>query len=140
MELKAIETEGSCGEGLGWVSAIERGEIGCGKTFKFADAGIGALKNGGGLKRRGEDADDGLTDALGEQAPGKQLDDDEIGVFVDDEAGEVVRLAEAEAAGVGFGGEESVAAGDGGGQALREKGQPCRVLDGFAGDEAKGDL
>jgi len=83
---------------------------------------------------------DGGADLVGIEAAGEQLDDDDAGVFVDDEAGELVGFTEDEAAGVREGVEHGAAAGDGGAETVCEEGEPGRLGDQFASNDAEGKL
>ena len=75
-----------------------------------------------------------------EQAFGQELQHNQVAVLVGDEAGQLVGLAEAQAAGVVGVVEQRLAAGDGRAQARREQLEPCGFVEGFARDEAQRDL
>ena len=63
-----------------------------------------------------------------------------LAVLVDDQAGQLVGLAEAEAAGVIGGVKQRLAAGDGCAQARLEQLEPRGLIERVARDQAQGDL
>ena len=121
---EAVQVKLCGGDRLLGIGKPERIEAGRGQTLQLADARIGALVNGGGRKLLAQDAHAGFAHACGEQAFGQELQDDEVAVFVGDEAGQFVGLAEAQAAGIVGGVEQRLAAGDGRAQARREQLEP----------------
>ena len=66
-----------------------------GKAFDLADARIGAFEDGSRLEFFAKDAHTCLAYAWSEQPFGKELNNDQIAVLVDNEAGQFVGLAEA---------------------------------------------
>jgi hypothetical protein len=134
-------------DGAGEVERLLRRD---GKLLEDADARVGTLEDGtraevGVRKFRGERleerARDGFADVGEVEALGEYLDEDEVVVAIDDEAGELVGFGEDEAGGICGSGEKREAAGDGGGDALFEEGEEGIAIGEFVGrEEAEGDL
>jgi len=114
--------------------------VGGAQSLEFAHAGVGALQNGRGGKFFAEHGDAGRTHGVRIKAFGEELEDDQVAVFVDYQAGDLVRLTETEAAGVGLVVEEAPTAGDGLTEARCEQQEPGGLVDGLAGDHAERDL
>ena len=127
MKGEAVEMELRGGHGLRGIGEPQRIETGRGQTLQLANARIGALENGCGRELLAQDADAGVAHACGEQAFGQELQHDELAVLVGDEAGQLVGLAEAEAAGVVGGVEHRFAAGDGRAQARLRAARAMRL-------------
>ena len=141
VEAEAVEAEVGAGlRALGVVAEERRGGW-SGKAFELTDTGVGAFPDGNFAGQLfGQDFDADVSGFRVVEAFGEELHDYDSGVFVDDEAGEIVGFGEDETAGVGFRAEERLAAIDGGSQAVGELGEPLGLGDEFAGDEAQGDL
>lgn len=105
VELKPIETENSRGCGLALAEVKERLRAWCGKLLELADTRIGTLKNREGLvsgtQGRAESVDQGLPDVVLCGALGQQLHDDEVGIAVGYDAGEVIGLGKDQTLGIG---------------------------------------
>lgn len=137
---EAVQVKVRAGEGMRGIGEPEWIGARCGKAFELADARFGALDDRRGLHLFAQDADAGLAYAGSEQAFGEELHDDERAVFVDDEAGQLVGFAEAEAAGVVGGVEHGLAARDGRAQTAFEQLEKGGVIEGVARYEAQSDL
>ncbi len=137
---KAIEPELRAGDGLFGIRRPERCERGRGEAFKLADARVRPLEDGGRFQRVMQDACAEAANGRRVEPASKKLQDDEVVVLVDDEAGQLIGFAEAEPAGVGVAGEERLAADDGGAEAGLKQFEPALPVERFAGDEAEGDL
>src|SRR5580692_11524953 len=97
---EAIEMKLSGCNGRSWIGKPQRVCAGCGQAFKFTNAGIGALENCRGREILAQDAHACFRNSGGEKAFGEELQNHQVAVFVCDEAGQLVGLAEREAAGV----------------------------------------
>ena len=145
-EAEAVEGEDGVEGGFG--AGGEEGLAGAGcELLQFPDSWVGAFEDGCDSGQSGEDGGEGGADVVLGSCLGEELDDDEVVVAVDDDAGEVVCLGEDEAGGVAacevVGGcdAELVAKRDGGVEAdAEELEEGCAVECGFGGDEPDGDL
>jgi hypothetical protein len=144
MKLQAVEAEGVGGNGIfERAGAPERCQVGCGKRFEFANARVRALEDGlkaGAGEVGGELFNDGGADGGVVHAGDEQLQDDDVGVLVDDEAGELIGLGKDEAAGVCLRVEQHFAAGQGGLDALAQEWKPGGGIEVATRDEAQGNL
>ena len=119
--------------------------MGEGRRSSSRTRGVGALDDGEGLSTLAEAFAEGFDDGGAEVvlggSLGEELEDGEVVVSVDDDAGERVGFAEDEAEGVGLGGE--LGAEGEGGAAIRPRTvarYASRLRAGFGGDHAEGDL
>ena len=114
--------------------------LGAGRPSKLADARIGPLENRRRREFFAKHAHAGFACASRKQTFGEELQNDQVAVFVGDDAGQFVGLAEAKTAGVVGGVEQRFAPRDGRAQPCLEQFEPCGLIDGLARDEAQRDL
>uniref|UniRef100_E6QKZ5 Uncharacterized protein n=1 Tax=mine drainage metagenome TaxID=410659 RepID=E6QKZ5_9ZZZZ len=144
VKAEAIEQEDGLECGRGWLRGVERHVCGSRHAFEGANAWVGSFPEGKrgavGIEVMANGGDDGGADGGGVQPAREELDDDQIGVLVEDDAGEIIGFAEDQAAGVGRVVEQGFAQSDGGVEAISKQGEPNRFVDMFAGYHAQWNL
>ena len=147
MEEQAVELELCAGDGVGGVGCPERGEVGCGQPFQLTHARVRAFQNGGRIQLFLKHANAGCADGRIVESLGQQLQDDEVAVFIDDQAGQFVGFAEAETAGVCLihqsrhvTDQSRQAAENGGAEAGFKQRQPRGFIQRLAGDQPQRNL
>ena len=102
--------------------------------------GSGRSRIAAGASFFAKDAHAGFAHACGEQPFGQELQNDQVAIFVGNQAGQLVGLAEAEAAGIVCGVEHRFAPRDGGAQARLKQFEPRSVIERLARNEPQSDL
>ena len=99
-EAQAVQQEGGFERGLCLVLRVERGQRGRLQSFERCDARVSALDDGLRRELFDENARDQLTHLRPVEPAGEHLHQEQRAVTIDDEAGQLVRFAEDEAAGL----------------------------------------
>ena len=140
MKAEAVELElsGSCWNGS--VFDKKWSQIGRRQALQLAHFRVGPLQNHSRSLFFAQHAHTGFAHRGRIQPLGQQLNDDQRAVLVDDQAGQLVGLAEAEAAGVGAFVEQGLPPPDRRAQPVFEQLEPGGLVDGLARDHPERNL